>query len=171
MVHTGRRILIVDDDPAIRATLSLLSTTMGYRVRSAEDGLSALRQIRQEEPDLLLSDLYMPGMSGFELLSIVRRQFPAIHTIAMSSAFSGVEVPTTVKANAFYEKASNMGVLIQLLSASPDISRPAPQPFPAHRPSPFQHNYSASSILPEKSEGSHQDGTGIRERSGFTLAR
>ena len=57
-------------------------------MRSAEDGFSALEEIRRLTPDVLLSDLNMPHMSGFELLSVVRRRFPAIYAIAMSGAFS-----------------------------------------------------------------------------------
>ena len=56
--------------------MSHVLTEIGYRVRSAEDGFSALREMRHEVPDILLSDLNMPGMSGFELLSVVRRRFP-----------------------------------------------------------------------------------------------
>jgi len=73
--------------------MSLVLGEMGYCVRSADNGFSALREIRQEMPDILLTDLNMPGMSGFELLSVVHRRFPAVHKIAMSGAFFGSEVP------------------------------------------------------------------------------
>src|ERR1039458_3032665 len=88
MLHTKVRLLIVDDEPSIRMLMTHLFTELGYSVRLAEDGFSALRQIRREQPEIILSDLNMPGMSGFELLSVVRRQFPAIHMIAMSGASS-----------------------------------------------------------------------------------
>ena len=51
-----------------RGVLSHVLSEMGYRVRTAEDGFSALAELRKEIPDILLSDLNMPGMSGFELL-------------------------------------------------------------------------------------------------------
>ncbi|MGA9667859.1 MAG: response regulator, partial [Terracidiphilus sp.] len=88
---------------------------IGYRVRSAEDGFSALREMRHEVPDLLLSDLNMPNMSGFELLSVVRLRFPAIRTIAMSGSFSGNEVPSGVTADAFYEKGSSIRSLLKII--------------------------------------------------------
>src|ERR1035438_8150255 len=59
-------LLVVDDEPAFRKTLSVLLTALGYEVRSAPNGFSALDAIRDEIPHLLLCDLYMPGMSGFE---------------------------------------------------------------------------------------------------------
>jgi len=98
---------------------------IGYRARSAEDGFTALHEIRQQMPDILVSDLNMPGMSGFELLSVVRRRFPAIHAIAMSGAFSGDEVPSGVAADAFYQKGSSMGALLRIMGKPPDMERRA----------------------------------------------
>jgi CheY-like chemotaxis protein len=107
MPNTKARLLIVDDEPSIRNSLSLVLAEIGYPVRSAEDGLSALLELRNDVPDILITDLNMPGMSGFELLAVVRRRFPSIHTIAMSGAFCGNEVPSGVAADAFYQKGSS----------------------------------------------------------------
>jgi|SRR5580658_1659949 CheY-like chemotaxis protein len=115
MPCTKASLLIVDDKPAIRASISHLLGEIGYCVRSAPDGFSALRELREEIPDILLSDLNMPGMSGFELLRVVHRRFPAIQLIAMSGAFSGHEVPSGVAADAFYQKGSSMGALLRII--------------------------------------------------------
>ena len=96
MLCTKERLLIVDDEPSIRESLSSVLAEIGHPVRTAEDGFSALIEIRKEIPDTILSDLNMPRMSGFEFLSVVRRRFPAIPVIAMSGAFSGDEVPSGV---------------------------------------------------------------------------
>ncbi len=128
MPGTLATLLIVDDEPAIRASISQVLTEVGYRVRSAEDGFSALREIRNEVPELLLSDLNMPGMSGFELLSVVRRRFPAIRTIAMSGAFCGNEVPSGVAADKFYQKGSSIVALLRILESAPQLERHASQP-------------------------------------------
>jgi hypothetical protein len=53
---------------------------------------------------VIISDLQMPNMNGFEFLSIVRKRFPNIPTIAISGAFSGRNVPDSVLADAFFEK-------------------------------------------------------------------
>lgn len=109
------KLLIADDDPSIRVMLSEVLTEIGFSVRSAEDGFSALAEIRKEIPDILLSDLNMPRMSGFELLSVVQRRFPNILVIAMSGSFSGAEVPSGVHADAFYQKGSSMSALLQII--------------------------------------------------------
>jgi CheY-like chemotaxis protein len=123
MPNAKVKLLIVDDEAPLRTSLSLVFTTFGHRVRSAEDGFSALDQIRMEMPDILLSDLNMPGMSGFELLSVVRRRFPAIQVIAMSGALSGEAVPAGIVADAFYEKGSSPGALVEIVRAMAQTDR------------------------------------------------
>jgi CheY-like chemotaxis protein len=124
------KLLIVDDDVSIRTSLSLIFTGFGHSVRSSADGFSALFEIRQELPDIILSDLNMPGMSGFELLSVVRHRFPTIQVVAMSAAFSGDAVPTGVAADAFYEKGKNLGFLLQMVQVMTQTARSSP-----HHPS------------------------------------
>jgi CheY-like chemotaxis protein len=130
MHETRKRLLIVDDEPAIRSSLALILSEFGYRAEVAEDGFSALAEIKKEIPDILLSDLNMPGMSGFELLSVVRKRFPAMQTIAMSGAFSGNEVPSGVAAHRFYQKSSSIGSLLMILESLPQSERVAPDPTP-----------------------------------------
>ena len=114
---TNQSVLLVEDDGDLRAVLSAMLAHTGYQVRTACDGVSALREIETGVPDLIVSDLNMPRMSGFELLSTIRMQFPAIPLIAMSGAFSGSQVPDGVIADAFYEKGTNPSRLMQLVSA------------------------------------------------------
>jgi CheY-like chemotaxis protein len=124
MPHRKAKLLIVDDEAPTRALLSQIFRGMGHEVKSAEDGFAALEEIRAEVPDVLLSDLNMPRMSGFELLSVVRRRIPKIYVIASSGAFSGSEVPHGVAADAFYEKATGLGTLFQLLEAADPAKKP-----------------------------------------------
>ena len=128
-------LLVVDDYDSIRQSLSDILAESGFRVRSAEDGFSALVEIRNEIPDILLSDLNMPGMSGFELLSVVRRRFPSIHVIAMSGAFSGEDLPDGVIADAYYEKCTGPRSLFQILKTMTSRETlPSPQRPPALTP-------------------------------------
>src|SRR5579864_4040700 len=98
------RILIVEDDVSVRLTISQLLSEQGYEVTTAADGFDALLRLQQEVPHLIVSDLNMPQMSGFELLSVVRRRFPEILVVASSGAYDSIEIPNGVIADAFYAK-------------------------------------------------------------------
>jgi len=127
MPCTKESLLIVDDEPSIREVLSELLAMDGYTTRSVEDGFLALAEIRREVPDLLLSDLNMPGMSGFELLRVVRRQFPSIRVIAMSGSFSGDNIPSGVAADAFFQKGRGTTDLLKMMESLPQPERWAQQ--------------------------------------------
>lgn len=101
---TKTRILIVEDDVSVRLTICKLLADQNYEVSTASDGFDALLQLRDAVPDLILSDLNMPQMSGFELLSVVRRRFPEILVVASSGAYESSEIPNGVIADAFYAK-------------------------------------------------------------------
>jgi CheY-like chemotaxis protein len=96
--------LIVDDEPSLRELGKLLLRAQGYEVRGAEDGFEGLAALKQSLPDIIISDLQMPNMNGFEFLSVVRRRFPMIPVIVISGEFSGLSVPESVLADAFFPK-------------------------------------------------------------------
>lgn len=146
MPETSARILVVDDESSIRTSMALVFTRLGYGVRSAVDGFSALREIREEMPDILLTDLNMPGMSGFELLSVVGRRFPSIQKVAMSGAYPGDEMPSRVAADAFYQKGSGANVLLETLRSLPLRTRPAPIP---HASAPVRIHRTGHDSSPE----------------------
>lgn len=66
------RILIVEDHSAMREAGKRLLESRGYEVHTAADGFEALLALKRSLPDMIISDLSMPNMSGFELLSVVR---------------------------------------------------------------------------------------------------
>jgi CheY-like chemotaxis protein len=113
-------LLVVDDDEAVRTFLAERLSTIGHRVRSVADGFSALQEIRRQEPEIVLSDLNMPRMSGFELLSVVRRRFPSIRVVAMSGEFMDNDFANGVAADAFYEKGTPFGKLLLTIEALSD---------------------------------------------------
>src|SRR5580704_1376135 len=98
------RVLIVDDEPLILETTSAIVRSFGYSVRSAPDGFAALKILREVLPDLIIADLRMPNMSGFELLSIMRRRFPHIPTIAISGEFILATMPLGLLVDHFFQK-------------------------------------------------------------------
>jgi len=66
------RILVVDDDPAMVGAITALVGTEGHQVITAYDGLTAVRRFREENPDLVLLDLAMPGPDGFTVAGQIR---------------------------------------------------------------------------------------------------
>ena len=66
------RVLIADDEPNIVISLEFLMKREGHVVSIARDGIAALEAIRRERPDLVLLDLMMPGMTGFDVCQAVR---------------------------------------------------------------------------------------------------
>jgi CheY-like chemotaxis protein len=143
-----KRILIVEDYLSIRETMSRLLLAAGYEVSTAEDGFSALLQLKRDAPDLILSDLNMPQMSGFEFLSVVRRRFPQILVVAMSGAYGAADaVPGGVIADAFYAKGQNKPeVLLKLIA---DLLRTSASQVIAHT------RQSAPVWIPRNGTGSH----------------
>jgi len=71
-----RRVLVVDDDPAVRKSFDRVLTGKGYAVITAENGEEALRKLNEEKYDLVYSDIRMPGMSGLEVAEKVRARRP-----------------------------------------------------------------------------------------------
>lgn len=67
------RVLVVDDDPAMRLICVVNLEAEGLHVIEAADGNDALEQMRREHPDLILTDVSMPGLDGFELVERLRR--------------------------------------------------------------------------------------------------
>ena len=129
------RILVVDDDPLIRETSALILMKRGYEVRTSEDGFAALLELRSSLPDLIICDLRMPNMSGFELLSVVRRRFPHLPVIAISGEFIG-EGPTGLIAEALLTKgdyrpeqlANRIAELIERSPIRPHLTKPDKAP-------------------------------------------
>jgi DNA-binding response OmpR family regulator len=86
-------ILVVDDEAPVRKIMETCLSYAGYRVTSAPDGRSALQAITREQPDLVLLDVRMPDLSGWDLLSLLRRSqrhrdLPVIMLTGMSDAAS-----------------------------------------------------------------------------------
>lgn len=102
-----QRVLIVDDEPNIRRMVGALLSAEGYEVREAADGAAGLRAVEEEEPDVALIDLMMPGgMDGIATLAKIRERWSDLPVIMMSgrASLSDAVRATKVGAVNFLEK-------------------------------------------------------------------
>lgn len=80
-----QRVLVADDSPVVRELVTEILTAAGLLVEQANDGAAALEMVQQNEPDLLVSDVEMPRMNGFDLLAEVRRRTQRLPVIMLST--------------------------------------------------------------------------------------
>lgn len=83
------RILVIDDDEAIRLSLSFLLNAKGFDVLFAEDAATGLAKFLEHSPDVVISDMIMPGSAGIETIGRIRSCNATIPIIAMSGSIEG----------------------------------------------------------------------------------
>jgi len=89
-IITGReKLLLVDDDDMVREPLARSLSTLGYDVVEARNGVEALGQLERVAPDLVLSDVMMPGILGTDLVREIRIHYPSLPILVVSG--SGIE--------------------------------------------------------------------------------
>jgi CheY-like chemotaxis protein len=88
------RILVVDDDPMVSMAIELCLARRGFQVTVADGGEAGLRALEQSKFDLMIIDIFMPHMRGFESIRIFHERAPKIPLIAMSGyAFANLNSP------------------------------------------------------------------------------
>jgi signal transduction histidine kinase len=79
------RILVTDDEESLREMVSKMVNRFGYETATAGNGKEALEALRREPFTILITDIKMPEMDGFELMKAVRAEFPDVHIICMTA--------------------------------------------------------------------------------------
>jgi DNA-binding response OmpR family regulator len=92
-------VLVVDDESAIADTLTEILSRSGYAAMAAYDGNDALESALLTPPELLITDVVLPGMSGIELAITVRRIFPDCKILLFSGQASTADLLTSAKRN------------------------------------------------------------------------
>ena len=118
-------ILIVDDEPSIVQSLSGLLTDEGFEVTTAGNGYEALQQIEAIVPDLVLLDIWMPGIDGLETLKEIKKSNPSIHVI-MITGHGTIETAvqaTKLGAFDFIEKPLNIEKVIVAINNALNFRR------------------------------------------------
>jgi DNA-binding response OmpR family regulator len=105
------RILVIDDDRAVRSAVQLVLEHEGLQVHVADDGRAGLKILKAESFDLLIVDVFMPGMDGLETIRLVHEQKPDLPIIVMSGmAFRTGSAP----APDFLSMATKLGAICSL---------------------------------------------------------
>jgi len=116
------RVLVVDDEVDTAETLAEVLQTLGHEVRTAADGARALEEAAQFAPDVVLLDIGLPGMDGFEVARRLRagRRTPGMKLIAVTGYGQELDRRNTERAgfDAHVVKPVNLAALEQLLNAS-----------------------------------------------------
>ena len=120
---TANSVLVVDDDPSIRGMLALRLARAGFEVRVAKDGIDAVVKLREHLPNVIISDLDMPRMSGSEFISVLRWRFPSIPVIVLSGSSRGQ----------FRPGSRLTAGSIRILDTSPNSCKPPTNWFAKHR--------------------------------------
>jgi two-component system, NtrC family, nitrogen regulation response regulator NtrX len=113
-------VLIVDDEANIRRMLGSLLRAEGYPVREAASARAALLEVREEEPDVMMMDLAMPGASGLDVLPEISAAAPQLPVVMMSGRASLSDAVRATKLGAFHfleKPLSPEAVLLSLRSA------------------------------------------------------
>ncbi len=95
------RVMVVDDDIETLALLREIVGKEGYEVETAEDAETALRRLGEWQPELVITDIHMPGMDGLALLAVMREQEPDIPVVLLTAYGSLKTAVDAIKAGAF----------------------------------------------------------------------
>jgi two-component system nitrogen regulation response regulator NtrX len=118
-------ILVVDDEPQILQTVEGILSDEGFEVVTAAEGESAFRLVGEENPDLVLLDIALPGMDGLEVLQELKRQHPTLPVI-MISAYGSVEnavKATRLGAYDFIEKPPHADKIVLTVKNALELAR------------------------------------------------
>jgi PAS domain S-box-containing protein len=125
----GLKVLLVDDDKSARESLALLLSSLGAKVRTAASAFEGYQSILEEKPDILVSDIAMPGQDGYSLMSKIRELDPKqgglVPSIALT-AFASPEDTQRAHAAGFQAhvaKPVSVDGLVQAISGILDPSR------------------------------------------------
>jgi two-component system, NtrC family, nitrogen regulation response regulator NtrX len=119
-----KTILVVDDEASIRQSLGAILADEGYEILTAESGEEAIKIIDEEQPNLILLDIWLPGMDGIETLKIIKTEYPQMRVIIMSGHGT---IETAVKATKlgafdFIEKPLSLEKVILLVNHALDMA-------------------------------------------------
>jgi CheY-like chemotaxis protein len=116
VVPEQRCVLLVEDDPDLRAFVAEVLTEAGYRVLAAADGLAALEQAAAQRPDLVLLDMRMPCMDGWEFARRFRTQHVGhVPIIVFTAATDATQRAGEIQADGYLAKPFELAELLAIV--------------------------------------------------------
>jgi len=116
----GKRILLVDDDSAVRDSIAMVLESVGFQVDQADEGVSGMRLLRANEPGLVITDILMPQKEGIETIREIRSVLPETPIIAISGSAEPradyLKMAQTFGATAILAKPFDPAVLVDLVN-------------------------------------------------------
>ena len=109
----GRRILVVDDDNAVRESLASVLESEGYLVSEAVSGMEAVSRAIEDYPDLVLLDLNMPHCDGWTAFGLLDKVTPLVPVIVITARPNQYETAVRLGVDAFMEKPLNIPILMR----------------------------------------------------------
>ena len=117
--ETSTRVLVVDDEPQVVWMLQFSLEAEGFQTYAARDGVSALEEVREHHPSLMLLDIMMPGMDGWTVLEKLRElpagERPRVVVVSARSSLRDRAKATELGAEAFVAKPFNVDDLLDVL--------------------------------------------------------
>jgi two-component system chemotaxis response regulator CheY len=111
MIH-GTAILVVDDDPAIRTTVSEILELEGYPVTTASNGMEALEAVERDNPSLVLLDMRMPVLDGWGFARALRQRGMMMPILVMTAAQSARTWAEEIGAQGYLAKPFDLAELL-----------------------------------------------------------
>jgi len=116
------KILLVDDEEAIRRLLRMILERDGYDVEEAVNGHQALALYEEQPVDMVITDIAMPEMNGFDLIEVLTRRFVDSKVIAMSGLAENLSIAKLLGACEAIQKPVNIDHLLRMVRA--ELARP-----------------------------------------------
>ncbi|HZR16256.1 MAG TPA: response regulator [Verrucomicrobiae bacterium] len=145
-----RRILVIDDDVSVRDALKKILNTSGYSVQLASDGREGADSLAQDKFDLLVLDLDLPEVSGFDILDIVAERDASLPIVILTGMAGQCEAGSVAGADALLEKPPDVWLLLNTIerllgeTSAERLERLAHGPPPPH---PVQFPQRTSQLL------------------------
>jgi DNA-binding response OmpR family regulator len=125
--QSGKRILVIEDDPSIVLGLRMNLEAEGYRVEVAEDGEAGLTQARRDDADLIILDIMLPRLNGFEVLRQLRAEGLRVPTIVLSARDAELDIVMGLEFGAEDYVTKPFGLAELLARIKAVLRRPAPE--------------------------------------------